>query len=72
MKKLLIIGLIVAGLALVSACAPTYQIILKSGDIFEATSEPVLDKETGYLEYTDKDGKKVRLKEEDVMVIKEK
>lgn len=53
------------------ACAPTYQIILKNGETLEAKTEPVLDKESGYYDYRDKDGKKVRLKEEDVVIIKE-
>ena len=72
MKKLIIIGIILFSLLFTVACAPTYQIILKNGEAYEAKSDPVVDKESGYIEYLDKDDKKVRLKEEDVVIIKEK
>lgn len=74
MKRLMIISAVIVSLFVVSACAPslTYIITMKSGDIYEAKTEPVVNKETGYLEYLDKDDKKVRLKEEDVVTIKEK
>lgn len=71
LKKLIIVGIVLFSLILAVACAPTYQIILKNGETLEAKTEPVLDKESGYYDYRDKDGKKVRLKEEDVVIIKE-
>jgi hypothetical protein len=74
MKRFVLVSAIIIGLFVVSACAPslTYVVTMKNGETYEAKSEPVVNKETGYLEYLDEDDKKVRLKEEDVILIKEK
>jgi hypothetical protein len=74
MKRFALIGALSVSLLVVTACAttPTYLVTMKNGDIFEAVTDPVVNKETGYLEYQDEDNKKVRLKEEDVLLIKEK
>ncbi|MEE8397695.1 MAG: YgdI/YgdR family lipoprotein [Desulfobacterales bacterium] len=74
MKRLIMASSILFALLFTMACATatTYQIVLKNGQTLEASSEPVLDKETGYYDYLDKDDKKVKLKEEDVVIIKEK
>jgi len=73
MRRLLIAGIVIAGLVL-GACAPaiTHLITMKNGDVIEATNEPVVNKATGYVEYLDKESKKVKIKEEDVSMIKQK
>jgi len=72
MKRLLIAGMVIS--FMIAACAPaiTHQITMKDGNTLQATSEPVVNKETGYVEYMDEENKKVKIKEEDVAMIKQK
>jgi hypothetical protein len=59
-------------LSLLIGCATKYQIILKNGQELKAATKPALDKDSGYYNYIDASGKKVLLKEADVLLIKEK
>ena len=70
MKKIIVV--LVVCLALLAGCASHYQITLKDGRQFETTTKPVLDQKTGYFTYVDENGKKVLLKEADVLKITEK
>jgi len=70
MKKMFV-GMMIC-LSLLLGCAPKYQIVLKSGQQLKAATKPDLNKDTGYYQYVDEDGKKVQLKEADVLLIKER
>lgn len=69
MKKM-VIGVMI-GLALLAGCSTKYQIVLKDGQKLKAATKPALDTGSGYYNYVDEDGKKVLLKEADVLLIKE-
>jgi len=70
MKKIFVVLLVC--LALLVGCASAkYNILLRDGRQFKATSKPELDKKSGYYTYVDEDGKKVLLKEADVLKITE-
>jgi hypothetical protein len=70
MKRIFVVLLLC--LALLAGCATHYQIMLKDGKQLKAANKPILDPKTGYYTYVDEDGKKVLLKEADVLLIKEK
>lgn len=70
MKKM-IIGVMIC-MSFLIGCATKYQIVLKDGQKLKAVTKPTLDQNTGYYNYVDEDGKKVLLKEADVLLIKEK
>jgi hypothetical protein len=71
MKKICVVLFLC--LALLAGCAAThYKIMLRDGRQLEAATKPVLDKKTGYFTYVDENGKKVLLKEADVLKITEK
>jgi len=69
--KIMVIGIMI-WLSLLIGCATKYQIVLKDGQKLKADTKPELDKNTGYYNYVDEDGKKVLLKELDVLLIKER
>jgi len=68
--KIMVIGIMI-WLSLLIGCATKYQIVLKDGQKLKADTKPELDK-TGYYNYVDENGKKVLLKEMDVLLIKER
>ncbi|MBU2262734.1 MAG: YgdI/YgdR family lipoprotein [Proteobacteria bacterium] len=70
MKKM-VVGVMIC-LSLLLGCAPKYQIVLKDGQKLKADTKPELNKDTGYYHYVDQDGRKVQLKEADVLLIKER
>jgi len=69
--KIMVIGVMI-WLSLLIGCATKYQIVLKDGQQLKADTKPELDKNTGYYNYVDENGKKVLLKEMDVLLIKER
>jgi hypothetical protein len=71
MKKICVVLLLC--LALLVGCAPGhYKIMLRDGRQLDTASKPALDTKTGYYTYVDENGKKVLLKEADVLTITEK
>lgn len=59
-------------LALAAAgCATPYLIHLTSGEVMEASDEPEFDKTTGFYQFEDTSGRRVRLNKDQIVSMEE-
>ena len=65
----------IAGLFLIlaiSSCAPRHHVKMNSGYDYKAVGPVELDPETGEYEFVNEDGKKMRVRKENVTAIEER
>ncbi|HFE3442929.1 TPA: YgdI/YgdR family lipoprotein [Klebsiella aerogenes] len=56
MKKLLVVTMIGAAVALLTGCSSEYVMSTKSGEMIVTQGKPEIDKDTGMTSYTDQQG----------------
>ena len=75
MKRVLTVAGIVVCMAIGGCSSTSYVIKLRHEydkmEKYESYEKPILNEQTGYYEFIDKEGNKVQLKEEDVLLISE-
>jgi Bacterial protein of unknown function (DUF903) len=52
---------------LVSGCATPYVIHLKNGDVIESRDQPDFDRDSGFYEFEDLSGRRVRLNRDEIV-----
>jgi hypothetical protein len=52
---------------LLSGCATPYVIHLKNGDVIESRDEPAFDRDSGFYEFEDLSGRRVRLNRDEIV-----
>jgi hypothetical protein len=62
---------LVAALGLLG-CSTPYQIHLKSGEVLETMDEPKFDDDSGFYEFEDYTGRRVRLNKDEIVSMEER
>jgi len=71
MNKLFAVALLFAAL-IVGGCSSAHVVVMKDGRTIESKDQPKYDPKTGFYEYHDMDGNKVRVNKEEVVEFKKK
>ncbi|MCK9535002.1 MAG: YgdI/YgdR family lipoprotein [Pseudomonas sp.] len=69
-KKYLTALFVAAALVTLAGCASPTVITLKNGVQLETTDEPKYNEDSGFYEFTQKDGKPVSINKDDIHTIK--
>ena len=64
MIRLFVLALLAAALA---ACATPYVITLKNGEVVQSRDEPEYDRNSGFYQFDDASGKRMRMNKDEIV-----
>ena len=72
MKKAAILFLVIVSFCFLTGCGTVYLVKTKDGQKYETKNKPKVDEKEGFIAIKTKDGKKLRVNKDEVLVIEEK
>ena len=72
LQKGLLVCLCLVALVALGGCGSKHTLVMKDGRTIETRDRPEFDPETGFYEYTDMEGKTVKVNKDEVVEYKEK